>query len=142
MPAATVVYFGQHPSTIVMQSSSNFDGTVQTGVPTITPALYVFPLQAGGGLYNFHSLVGTQEPVSVLSISYKGGGTLTIKRQLSSLAGTPMITVGQITTEGDLVFEEGDLTLSPNEDLIITSTGATNPIVSITAMLTNSMWAS
>jgi len=147
MANPTIVFFGQMPTTIVMQSTSQFDGTTPQTIsyptnPVMSPALYVFAPQAGGGLYNFHDLVGTQESITILSISYKGGGSLAVSRYYSNVAGTPSIPVGTITTAGDLVFETGDLTLSPYEDLTFISTGATNPIVAVTAMLTSSTWAS
>jgi hypothetical protein len=145
--APTIVFFGQMPTTIIMQSTTQFDGSTPQTInyptnPVIGQGSYVFAPQAGGGLYNFHDLVGTQLSITILSISYKGGGTCTVSRLLSNVSGTPSIQVGVITTQGDLVFETGDLTLAPFEDLTFVSSGATNPLVSITAMLTCSTWAS
>jgi len=142
MPAPTIVYFGQHPSTIIMQSSTNFNGSAQTGTPTLSPALYVFPAQAGGGLYNFHDLVGCQESITILSISYKGGGSLQVNKVFNTVSGTPSLLVGTITSAGDLTFEEGDLTLAPGVDLTFVSSGGTTPIVAVTAMLTSGCWSS
>ena len=133
----SIVFFGKNPSTIILQSSTNFDGTAQGTDPVITPGLYTFPAQAGGGLYNFHDFVGTQEAVSVQSISYAGGGTLTVKRKLQTAAGTPSITIGTVTTQGDLAFEDNGLVLSFNEDLVFTSSGGTSPVIAITAKLAN-----
>ena len=146
--APTVLYHGQRPSTIVMQSSSQFDGTtaqsgtLALGTLVMTPGLYVFAPQAGGGLYNFHDLVGGQQSITVLSISYKGGGTLTVSRKFVNVTGFPTIQVGTIASAGDLVFGLGELTLAPFEDLTLVSTGATNPIVAITAMLSSGTWDS
>jgi hypothetical protein len=133
----SIVFFGKNPSTIILQSSTNFDGTAQGSDPAITPGLYTFPAQAGGGLYNFHDLVGTQEAISIQSISYLGGGTLTVKRKLQSAVGTPTVTIGTVTTQGDLVFEDNSLVLPFHEDLVFTSSGGTSPVIAVTAKLAN-----
>lgn len=125
--APTIKYFGQNPTTIVMKSSSNFDGTTaQAALPVITPGLYTFPAQAGGGLYNFH-----EYPVDVMEVAYKGGGTLTINKILSS-GGT--VVVGTIAGTG--VFFQESFSVMPGEVLQFVSSGGTTPELAITAMET------
>lgn len=129
-PEATIKFFGQDPTTIVMRSSTSFDGTAQTGTPDITPGKYVFPVQAGGGLYNFH-----EGPIEVLNVFYSGGGTLTIKKRIVGGAnpgpGDLDVDVDTISGSGDLAVLK--MALSKGEYLVFTSSASTNPIVSITA---------
>jgi hypothetical protein len=137
MATPTIVFFGEAPTKIIMQSSSQFTGSAQTGTPTLSPGAYLFPVQAGGGLYNMHELVGCQESITVVSITYAGGGTLTINRQ-NSLVASPLVSpLGTIAASGDLNFQPGEITIAPGEELLFTTTGATNPVVGITGMLAN-----
>jgi hypothetical protein len=131
MANATISYFGQLPTTIVMKTSDGFDGSAQTGVPVITPGLYTFPLQALGGLYNFHSVYDGS--IEVKNISYKGTGTLTIKKSVASVD----ITIATIASGEGEFFE--NTTLSPGETLkFICAGGAAT--VAVTAVLTSGMW--
>jgi hypothetical protein len=134
MADPTIVFFGQFPTTIVLVSSDAFNGTVHTGAPVITPGAYVFPTQTGGGLYNFNTLVGTQEPIDIKNITWKGTGTLTIKQVLP---GPVEATIGTITSDQGAFFT--DLTISPAESIKFYS--ASPGTVSVTALLTNSAWA-
>src|SRR5574343_287308 len=83
--AATISYFGRFPTTIVFRSSSNFDGLAQTGTPVITPGIYTFPAQAGGGLYAFHNI-----PIEVKQISYSGGGSCVVTKVTGPVGGSPI----------------------------------------------------
>lgn len=125
--APTVKYFGSAPTTIIMQSSSNFDGSAQTGDPVITPGLYTFPAQAAGGKFDFH-----EEAVKVLNVVYRGGGTLTIKKVFKLISGTPKATVGTVSSEGAF---NTVINLAPGEYLEFTSAGGTNPMVEVTSQL-------
>lgn len=142
MATPTIVYFGAKPTSIIMQSSTNFNGTAQTGSPTLSAGFYTFPAQAGGGLYNLHEKTGTGEQIVVLSITYMGGGTLTVQRAFSILnPGTPpMSPVGTISSSGDLTLSPGQLVLPPGEELVFTSSGGTSPVVIVTAMLVSGLW--
>jgi hypothetical protein len=127
MPIApTIAYFGRQPTTIVLQSSDQFNGTAQTGTPTITPGVYTFAPQSGGGLYNFHCAPNPAGPVTVKQIAYKGGGTLTVKTVVAGIE----VVIGTITSEGALFT---DISLSVNEALKFSTSGATNPVVAVTA---------
>ena len=47
--ATTTVYFGAKPTSIILQSSTQFNGTATTGAAALTQAIYTFAAQAGGG---------------------------------------------------------------------------------------------
>lgn len=126
--APTIAFFGQNPSTIELQSSTDFNGTAHTGVPVITPGKYTFPPQAGGGLFNFHDY-----PIDIKNITYRGGGTLTITK---TIAGGDAV-IATISTQGEY-FE--NTTISPGDYLKFTTSGATNPSIAITSQLTSFMW--
>jgi hypothetical protein len=140
MSGPTIIYFGASPTTIIFQSSTNFNGTAQTGTPTLSPGVYVFPVQAAGGLYNMHELLGNGDPITVLNINYTGGGTLEVERVLDIVPGDPTSTVGTISGSGDLQFKPGELVLNKGIQLSLSSSGATNPVVAITAMLSSAGW--
>ena len=125
---AIVSYFGQHPTTILFQTSDGFNGTAQTGETVITPGLYTFPVQAGGGLYNLHN-----ECVDVKNITFKGSGTLTISKTIAGMDAT-IATIG--SGQGEF-FE--NTTLSPGEALKFTCTGAAK--VAVTAALASGFGA-
>ena len=135
----TVVYFGSFPTTIVLQCSAQMDGSAHTTFPVITPGVYTFPVQASGGLYDFHNRIGNGEPVTILAVSYVGGGTLTVNRVLTVASGTRTILIGTVAGAGELTFDEKSLILSPGETLTFSTSGATNPVVSITAMTARSL---
>lgn len=120
--AATISYFGQFPTTIILRSSTDFDGTTaQSSDPVITPGLYTFPVQAGGGVYNFHT-----EGIEVQNITYAGGGTLSIYKVMAGISAL----IKTITAQGES-FD--NTVLNAGESLKFVSSGATNPIVAITA---------
>lgn len=121
--APTIKYFGRFPTVIVFQGSSSFDGTAQTGTPTIAPGIYTFPLQAGGGLYNFH-----ESPIQVKQIAYSGGGTCLVKKVIN---GVQTVLIATLTTAAPVDFV--DFYLAPAETLVITSSGDTTPVITITA---------
>lgn len=76
MADPTYYLFGGAPTTVIMQTSDNFNGAAYASsvVPTITPGLSTFPAQSGGGLMNFH-----KKPVKITNIYFAdGGGTLAI----------------------------------------------------------------
>jgi hypothetical protein len=131
--AATVQYFGRFPTVIVMQSSSQFDGTTaQSAAPVISPGVYTFPAQAGGGLYAFH-----QDPVEIKQIACSGGGTVTVTKVVGTPGSTPVMSsaIGSIT--GAIPANFTNLFLAPGEYLQFTSSGSTTPKVSITGQLAN-----
>lgn len=130
MADPTIVFYGQFPTTIVLVSSDAFNGSAYTSTPTLSPGLYVFSTQAGGGLYDFHNRVGTQEPIDIKNITWKGTGTLTIKQ---ILPGAIKATIGSITG-GEGIFTQ-NITMSPSESLEFTS--ASPGTVAITASLTS-----
>lgn len=124
---ATVKYFGRFPTTIVMQSSSSFDGTAQTGAAVITPGLYIFPSQAGGGLYNFHD-----HPVEVKQISVSGGGSVVVTQFVLDSAGATVASSVVATLSGNTDTFFNNLILVPNVILKFTG-GSGTPKVTITA---------
>ena len=124
MADPTIVYFGQDLSTVLMMTSNGFDGTSLTGLPSLSPGLYSFPVQAGGGLYSLHT-----EPVVVRSIAFKGSGSLSIRKVFG---GQEAVVATIANGQGELL---DSITLSPGESLKLYSTGAAT--VAITAQLAN-----
>lgn len=124
--AATIKYFGRFPTTVVLQSSTNFDGTAQTGTPAITPGVYTFPEQVGGGLYNLH-----EGPIEVKQIAYSGGGACLVTKVMSTTSPAQEVLLATLdnTTPTDLT----NFFLAPGEYLKITSSGATTPKITLTA---------
>lgn len=120
MPGPTYSLFSEQPASVIIESSSNFDGTAQTGTPSKSLGGLKYPAQAGGGLFAFFV------PTRLLQISYKGGGTLTIKQVI----GDVEVTVGTITSMGvfttPVMFTKGHM-------LKLESAGATTPVAAITA---------
>jgi hypothetical protein len=114
--AATNSYFSSIPCTVILQTSSGFDGTAVTGTPTQGPGEWVFPAQAGGGLYNFHTVYGT--PIRIQDISYQGSGTCTVNQIINGTA-TPIAALSGTAKE---LFN--DLVLSGNTTLSFQSSGA------------------
>lgn len=90
MPGPTYSLFSELPASVIIETSSNFDGTIQTGKPARSAGGFKYPVQPGGGLFAFS--VATR----LLQIAYKGGGTLTIKQ----VTGDAEITIGTISGEG------------------------------------------
>jgi hypothetical protein len=134
MPGPTIEYFGQLPTTIVLKTTDNFNGSAMTGTPVITPALYTFPAQAGGGEFDFHN-----EPIDVKNISYGGLGTLSIYKVVG---GKDVLLATLSPTSGEM-FE--NTTLSPGEKLKFVSagSGASVPapaVVAVTSSLTSGFW--
>ena len=127
MADPTISYFGQFPTTIVFQTSSGFNGTAQTATPQITPGVYTFPVQAGGGEYDLHD-----NTIRVEGVTFKGSGTLTIKKSVAGLEAS----IGTITGgEGSYAL---DILVTPSESLKFYSSGA--GAVAVSASLTNSDW--
>ena len=123
--AATIKYFGRFPTLIVFQASSDMTGSAQTGTPTLSPGVYLFPVQAAGGLYNFH-----ESPIEVEQISFTGGsGSLAISKVITSVAQTVLVA----TLNSATPFYSNLLHLAPGEYLTFVTSGATTPVVGITA---------
>lgn len=123
--AATIKYFGGSPTTIVMRSSTQLNGTAQLNSPVLSPGSYVFPAQVGGGLYDLHD-----EPVEVVEMSYKGGGTCTVKKVNSSTSSeTELCTM----TDEEPVYDK-KITLQMNESLKFVTLAAATPEVSVTGL--------
>lgn len=127
MANPTIVYFGQHPTSIMLKSTNGFNGTAHTGTPALSPGLYSFEPQAGGGLYAFHT-----EPVDIKNIAFKGTGTLSIKK----VFGGQEAEIAKIENGQGEFFE--NFTLTPNEQLKFQCSGAATVVV--TAALTNCFW--
>lgn len=132
MANPTIEFLGTESNTIIMQSSTNFDGTAQTSDPDLGGGIATFPVQVGGGLFNFHK----RSAVAIENITFKGyvlspAGVLTIKRVVN---GTEII-IGTITNEG---LFSSKIILAPGESLKFVSSGATNPVLAITARYVNS----
>ena len=128
--AATIYYFGRFPTTIVMQSNSQFNGTAQTGTPVISQGAYTFPVQAAGGLYDFHDV-----PVEVKQISYSGGGTCTVTKVVVDINGDVLQQAVVATLSSSTPIYNVNTYIDPNEYLTFSTSGATNPVVAITAQL-------
>lgn len=110
--APTIKYFGKFITSIVLQCTDAFNGAAQTGTPVITPGVYTFPAQAGGGLFNYHD-----ESIVVEQISYTGGGNLTVIR-----AGAyGEVTIATVSSNGTL---NNHIHLTPGEWLKFTSVGS------------------
>lgn len=128
--APTVKYFGRFPSVIFMQAVDEFDGTtLQGSVPTITPGLYTFAPQSGGGVFNFH-----EDPIEVKQICYSGGGTLTVTK----VVGTPSSPIASsvvATITGPAPVSFSNIYLSPGEYLKMVSSGGTTPTISVTSQM-------
>jgi len=128
--AATIYYFGRFPTTIVMQSSTQFNGTAQTGTPVMSPGAYTFPVQAGGGLYAFHDL-----PIEVEQISFSGGSTCTVTKVVEDSNGSTLQSTTLATLNSSNPIYNTKTFLTPNEYLTFSSSGGANPVVAITAHL-------
>jgi hypothetical protein len=125
----TVKYFGRFPTVIVMQSSSQFDGSSPQGSPAvISPGVYTFPAQAGGGVYAFH-----ETPVEVKQIAFAGGGTLTVTKVIGVFGGATVASSVIAVITGATPVDLTQFFLSPGEYLTMVSSGGSNPVVSITA---------
>lgn len=125
--AATIKYFGRFPTTIVLCSSSQFNGSAQTSAPVLSPGVYTFPVQAGGGLYAFHDI-----PVEIKQVTYSGGGTCTITKAVGTV-GSPIQQTVLATLNTTTPVDYTNFYLSPGEHLLFSTTGATNPVLAITA---------
>ena len=126
--AATIKYFGRFPTTIVLQSSSNFDGSAQTGAPVITPGLYVFPVQAAGGLFAYH-----EDPIEIKQIAYAGSGTLTVTKVVGNPGGPTIMTSVVETVSGATPIILSNFFLSPGEYLTFSTSGGGTKQVSVTS---------
>ncbi len=127
MAEPTISYFGQFPTTILFQTTSGFNGGAQTGAPVLTPGVYTFSAQPGGGHYNFHD-----HAVKIHGITFKGAGSLVVKKDLSGQEAK----IAEITSgEGERL---GETILAPGESLKFYSTGAGT--LTITGSLMTSLW--
>lgn len=121
MADATISLFSEFPSSVIIESLSDFNGSALSGTPTKGGG-FTYSNQAGGGLLEFLL------PTKILQISYRGGGTLTIVQ----VVGSHEITLGTISNAGiftvPVVFAKG-------QKLKLTSAGATLPAVVITGQL-------
>lgn len=108
--AATVKPFGRLPTTVVLQTSDNFDGTAPTGTPTIAGGVVAYPEQAGGGQFKLHDKV-----IEILDASSLGGGSLTIVRKVQGTTALSVPVSGLSDLKG--------MQLPPGEWLEISSTG-------------------
>lgn len=116
--AATIKYFGRLPTTILMQTTDAFNGAVQAATPTITPGLYTFAPQAGGGLFAFHD-----EPVEIKQISYEGSGNLTVTKFIGPVA-SPVTSSVIMTIASGTPVNFTNVCLSAGEFLKFTNSGA------------------
>ena len=154
LPGPAIQYFGRFPTEIIMKSTSSFDGTPQLNLPTLSPGQYTFPAQAGGGQYWFHT-----EPIEVSQILYGGAGTLTVKKVLTApsttitrqstqygISGVSTVNQTLSTTTNTILSQttvatltaaaplfSGCIPLSPNEYLVMTSSGDSAPTLAVTA---------
>lgn len=129
--APTIKYFGRFPTVILMQATGDFDGTtLQAVAPVITPGLYTFAAQAGGGVFNFH-----EDPIEVKQIAYSGGGTLTVTKVVG-VPGTAVQSsvIASITGSG-VTVSLSNIFVSPGEYLKFVSSGGTAAKVSVTSQL-------
>jgi hypothetical protein len=121
---ADTVYFGQFPTTILLQSSTTFNGEANTGTLTLTPGMYTFAPAAGGGLYSFHynTII-----VKQIEFGVSGGtlGTLTVTKVLSASndGGTPIMSVVVATLNTSTPTYTQDIYLTAGEYLEFTSSG-------------------
>jgi len=117
-----IKFFGILPTSIVLQSLGDFSGAnLPSADPVITPGQYLFAPEAGIGKYQFH-----EYPITVSAITYRGGGTLTVKKGFAG--GTAIIAT--IATQGEY-YE--DIAVGAQEWLEFSTVGATNPVISIIA---------
>jgi len=132
--APTIKYFGQLPTTIIFQTSDDFDGGPQLSLPVITPGEYTFPQQSGGGLYNFH-----EEAILIKNIEFVGSGSSTINM---IIAGVPT-KIATLPDVGSDNLVARDVILTPGQWLSFTSSGGpTGPKkIAVTALLTNAVWS-
>lgn len=131
MSGPTINYFGRFPTTIVFRSSADFNGAQQSGTPEVGPGMFIFPSQAGGGLFNFH-----KQPIEVKAVSFSGGGALTITKKTHNKAGDEIqaAIVGVIAADAATKYLEfSGLLLNPTDTLVFSSVGSTTPTVAITA---------
>lgn len=128
--AATISYFGRFPTVIFMQATDEFDGTtLQASAPVITPGLYTFAPQSGGGVFNFHT-----DPIEVKQIAFAGGGTLTVSKVVGAPGSPVMTSVVEIIT-GTAPVNFSNLYVSPGEYLKFVSSGSTSPQVTIVSQM-------
>jgi hypothetical protein len=123
---STIVYFGSQPTSIVIQATSDMTGAAPNPAvpPTILEGVYLFAPVAGSacGQYNFHDV-----PIIIKGISFFGGGTLTVKKYLTQ----GDVQIGQFAAITTDLIE--DVCLGAGEYLTFTTSGSTNPKVSVTA---------
>lgn len=117
--------FGGSPVTVVMQTTSDFNGGTQSGTPTLSPGLAVYPAQTGGGLLR-HS-----RPLKITSISMSDGHNATITMIHAGVSAE--LPVGSITNTVRVLC--GPYVLPAGSQLKIVSSGGSAPkTISITAV--------
>jgi hypothetical protein len=92
-------YFGSDPNTVILRTSDNFNGTPVTDVTTgdIKTGVITFPIQAGGGLIDFHT-----RPLVVHNIA---SSAYPITASVVYAAGIETI-VAELTTTNKAITEE------------------------------------
>lgn len=128
--AATYLYFGEHPTTLVMETTSGFDGSAPASAspPTIKPGKVILPAEATSGLFNFHIYA-----IKIHNIIYNGGGNVTIKKFFKKADDTTEVESTFTTTLNQTNPLESPIILSPGEYLKFYSSGA--GLLAITSQL-------
>ena len=85
-------FFGAGPVSVMLSTSTTFNGTAQTGTPQISHGMVVYPSQAAGGLFNFH-----KKGLIIKSIVFSGTGKIDLKIT-HPLMGATEVTVAQLDT--------------------------------------------
>jgi hypothetical protein len=124
----TQLLFGRDPTTVLLQTSDNFDGStpVVANSAVITEGVATFPPISGGGLYNFQ-----KDPIVVQSIDFYGSGTLSIYKKSGSLS----VLLGTLGGSNPNTYSQPIL-LMPSQSLSFISTGSGSKTAAITASLT------
>lgn len=125
MANPTYCYFGGSPTTVIFQTTDNFNGSTfgPSVVATITPGLSVFPAQFGGGLMDFNI-----RPVKVKRIDSTGAGTITITLEHPSIS----VPIATLNSSGNSY--ENEFIVPVGSSLKFMSTGGGAKTVSITGI--------
>lgn len=122
MANPTIYYFGGSPTTVILQSSDNFNSTAQLSPAVITPGVAIFPLQVGGGLFDMH-----KRPVKITRIDNTGSGTVTINMTYPGGVVTQVVVLDTSIRSLTTPF-----VLPVGAALQLTSTGTGTKTISIT----------
>jgi hypothetical protein len=120
-------FFGAGPVSVVLSTSTTFNGTAQTGTPQLSPGLVSFPSQAAGGLFNFH-----KKSLIIKGITFSGTGGADIKITHPLLGATEVV-VAQMTSNQS-VFNLNIHLPAGASIKIITTSGSGPQVVMITAV--------